>query len=460
MTVRNLKWTMALVVTMVMASQLNAATDAEWEARVQRLENRIAELESDKNGNWLNERRAEEIKSLVQDVLADADTRASLMADGAVAGHDGKHFFLASADGSFLLEFAGQIQFRWISNFENQDAAVSDDPDDHGFQVRRTKLNFSGHVEAGGKWEYDITLAGDRGNGDVEVEDVVIARKLADGLKLKFGKFKLPFLREELTSSKRQLAVDRSSVTEFFTLDRSEQIQLEITPADNIKAVVSFNDGADEEFSTIGADEVELSVTARIDVALAGNLKQMKDFAAWSGEPFGLFVGGAVHYQTGDAKNDGNGSSSGLANYFGWTIDGSVETNGLNIFAALMGNSHDADTGSGRFDGDQLGLLIQGGYMVIPDKVEPFVRFEWIDSDQAALTDDDAMLLTIGGNVYFKKHNAKLTVDVVLILDGDDFSSFSNDFTNSQDGDGLGFASGDSLTDDTVLVRIQFQLLF
>lgn len=459
MTVRNLNVAIALVVSMVVASQAHAATDAEWEARVQRLENRISELETDKNGNWLNERRAEEIKALVQDVLSDADTRASLMADGAVAGHDGKHFFLASADGSFLLEFAGQIQFRWISNFENDDTGVADG-DDHGFQIRRTKLNFSGHVEAAGKWDYEVVLAVDRTNGSVEAEDVVIARKLADGVKLKFGKFKLPFLREELTSSKRQLAVDRSSVTEFFTLDRSEQVALELTPMDNVKAVFSFNDGSDEEFSTIGADEVELSFTGRIDVALAGNLSQIKDFAAWSGEPFGAFIGAAFHYQTGDAKNDGLGSNEGETDYFSWTIDGSIETNGFNIFAAVMGNSHDADTGSGNFDGDQLGVLIQGGYMVIPDKLEPFVRFEYIDSDQAALADDDAMILTLGANWYMKKHNAKLTIDAVIILDGSDFGAFANDFTNSQDGDGLGFSSGDTVTDDTVLVRVQFQLLF
>ena len=54
---------------------------------------RIAELEAKMaqftNGDtWLTEQRADEIRGLVQDVLADADTRASLLQSGTSAGYD------------------------------------------------------------------------------------------------------------------------------------------------------------------------------------------------------------------------------------------------------------------------------------------------------------------------------------------------------------------------------------
>ena len=50
-------------------------------------------LHADATRDWLTEQRAEDIKELVQDVLADADTRASLMGSGLMAGwSDG--FFL------------------------------------------------------------------------------------------------------------------------------------------------------------------------------------------------------------------------------------------------------------------------------------------------------------------------------------------------------------------------------
>lgn len=449
---RRFLFTLAVVALSVPA----AADDAELQAKIDRLEKRLAEVEAKEAGNWLNERRAEEVKALIHEVLSDADTRASLLQDGAVAGHDGKNFFLASADESFLLELSGQIQFRYIANFENSDADDAD-KEDGGFQVRRTKLNFAGHVTAGPKWEYEVVLALDREDGNAFFEDVVISTEIMDGLEVKFGKFKLPFLREELTSSKRQLAVDRSSVTEFFTLDRAEQVQL-VYSQDMFNIVVSINDGADSEFTTIGADEVEFAITARVDVKLMGEWGQMKDYTSWSGEPNGLFLGGAVHYEAGDGRNAGMGQGNGLANYFAWTIDGSFESNGMNINAAFMGGHIDPDA-AGAMDRDMYGFLVQGGYN-INDTLEPFARFEWIDSDMGGMIDDEAMLLTLGANYYFKKHNAKLTVDVVILLDGDSFSAIGNPYGNSPDSDGLGFSTGDAHEEDNILLRTQFQLLF
>ena len=88
---------------------------------------RIDQLEAKQNDNWLTEQRADEIRGLVQDVLADADTRASLLAQGMSAGYE-DGFVLSSADANFLLRINGQLQTRWVYNssdgglgFLNQD---------------------------------------------------------------------------------------------------------------------------------------------------------------------------------------------------------------------------------------------------------------------------------------------------------------------------------------------------
>ena len=62
------------------------------------LQGEVAKLRNAGDENWLNERRAAEVKSLVKEVLADADTRASLLEGGMSAGHNGKNFFLASEE--------------------------------------------------------------------------------------------------------------------------------------------------------------------------------------------------------------------------------------------------------------------------------------------------------------------------------------------------------------------------
>ena len=61
----------------------------------ERMRDQIDVLRAETQQDWMTEQRAEQIKELVQDVLADADTRASLMGNGLMAGwSDG--FFLAS----------------------------------------------------------------------------------------------------------------------------------------------------------------------------------------------------------------------------------------------------------------------------------------------------------------------------------------------------------------------------
>lgn len=423
------------------------ATEAQLRAQVDALEKRLSQVENKGNENWLNERRAEEVKALIQEVLSDADTRASLMADGMTAGHDGK-FFLASNDGKFRMDIGGHFQFRYIFNLESDD----EDQNDDGFQARRTKLSVGGHVTAGPKWTYKLVIVADRsadGAGDsglVSVEDLEIGTKLTDNLGVKFGKFKLPFLREELTSSSRLLTVERGPATEFFTLDRAEQLQLGLT-TDMIKALVSISDGSDSETTDIGDDLVEIALTGRVDVKLAGDWKQWDDVSAWSGEAFAAFLGAAVHFEAGDGRNGGS------ANYLAWTVDGSIETNGLGIMAALTGGHTDNDSGAG--DRDMLGFMVQIGYMVIPDTLEPFIRWDYIDGDVDG--QDEASFVTVGFNYYFKKHNAKFTADVLWFTCGEDPSG--NPFGNSEVGSGLGF-SGDGATEDTALVRLQFQLLF
>jgi hypothetical protein len=421
------------------------------------LKTRIAQLEGAQQQSWLSERQAEQVKTLIRDVLSDADTRASLLQEGMTAGIDEKgKIFLKSADGSFNMNIGGQLQFRWIANFQNDDSAS--DGEDSGFQVRRTKLSFSGDATLGDrKWDYEVVLAADRTDGAVEVEDIAIGTELFDGVDVKFGKYKLPFLREELLSSKRQLAVERALVTEYFTLDRSEQLEFIVSPMDEIKWNISINDGADEEMSTVGSDPVEFALTSRIDAKIAGDWKQASDFVAWPEEEFALFIGGAIHWQTGDGSN-GDNSSESSADYLGWTVDALMEVGGFALNGAIMGGQISSDEGDVDVaDRDPMGYLVQGGYS-ITKQIQPFARWELIDDDDAAT--DDLQAVTVGVNYFWAKEKAKFTADVVWIYEGD--TPTGNPFGNGSTSDGLGFA-GDFATardDSMFILRTQFQLLF
>ena len=73
-----------------------AEQSVDVQAALKALKAEVAAMRSANSESWLNERRAEEVKALVREVLADAETRASLAEGGMSAGHNGKAFYLAS----------------------------------------------------------------------------------------------------------------------------------------------------------------------------------------------------------------------------------------------------------------------------------------------------------------------------------------------------------------------------
>ncbi len=83
--------------------------------RLDRIEAALQRLEANETDHWLTRRRADEIRALVSDVLADADTRTALKDTGLTGGWD-DGFFLQSADGNFRLEVSGQVQTRYVWN--------------------------------------------------------------------------------------------------------------------------------------------------------------------------------------------------------------------------------------------------------------------------------------------------------------------------------------------------------
>ena len=119
---------------------------------------------------------------------------------------------------------------------------------------------------------------------------------------------------------------------------------------------------------------------------------------------------------------------------------------------------HVEGNGSASFaDADQFGFLVQGGAFIIPDKLDLFARYEYLDLDgvlydppisaMMPVADDEINLVTVGMNYYFKKHTAKFTADIVWVLDP---------LPDSDTGAGLLRSS----EDDQLVFRTQIQLMF
>jgi hypothetical protein len=295
----------------------------------------------------------------------------------------------------------------------------------------------------------------DERTNDVWMDRAIASYELMENLWVRAGEDKAPFLREELIEPEKQLAVERSLVNELFTAGRVQGVWVEWHACEIAHLTASINDGYRSgelkgfaipavlgntpTSKGFDADASDFSITARADLKLMGEWSQASDFTAWSGEPLGIFVGGAVHYEvreTGDSIGVAGTLTGHNYDTLAWTIDASLEWQGLNIFAAVVGTEfyEDQPLAAGFPNPTPIAFLVQAGYQVLPDKLELFVRYEYIDMDVNPVAflgpgkEDTIGLLTFGANWYLNKHRTKLTTDVVWSMDP--LTTFTTGVTN------------------------------
>ncbi len=401
------------------------------------------------NQNAWSDQNADEVRALVAEMMNDAQTRSSLLQSGATAGHDGK-FFMGSADGNFRLNVGGQIQFRYLANFRDgtfpdnpaTDRDESDDDTTLGFQTRRTKIWFDGHIFDPNLY-YKISGAFERDGGDFVLEDAYVGYKFDNGLNLRWGQFKLPFMREELVSSTKQLAVERSNTNEFFNQGRSQGVQV-AWMNEQFRVTGAFSDGFRSANTDFNADPADYALTGRVEFLAMGDWKQFEEFTAFRGTANGLMIGGALHWE-----DDSEEVNNPVDDFVAYTLDASWQSDGWNLFGAITGASIDGDGPSG--DNDTFGFVVQGGVFMTEDW-ELFGRYDFTDGD----TLDDYSEITFGVNYYLHKQAAKFTFDVVWALDETVTSTGGPTSAVISTGSGL-LASDDS---DQFVLRAQFQLVF
>jgi hypothetical protein len=447
-------------------------TTSSANARIAALEQAVSDLMREKGENWLTEQRSNEIRAVVQDVLNDADTRASLQTSNATSGYkDG--FFIASPDGNFKLVINGENQLRWSYNalssrsmansintivppesggeltgsFNNVGVAKAV----YGFELRRVKLGFSGHVVDPG-WQYSITLAyqqyfgsnlnpvgaangsnstsgsladgggvtgGDNFGSGFSLENGFIQRDLGSGFAVKFGQFKSPLLREWLVTSRNQLSIERSIMNTLFTTGWTQGIELDWSN-DSLRAMVSYNDGANNANlgsisgtnvlgvtgDNLGVGFAQWAFTGRGEWKPFGSWQQFNDFSSMRGEEQGLLLGAAANWQRGGQQNvaetttdvtPGSGNAEGI--FLTWTVDATWELGGASVFGAwAMNTAYDLPLDNASIN--TYGAIVQGGYFV-SDNVEVFARWEWMNTAGTPENSPKSVQTPSGDNINY-----------------------------------------------------------
>jgi hypothetical protein len=421
----------------------------------------------------------------VDTVLRDAERRSSpamLQPEGFTAGYSHGKFLIQDASGNFTLNPNLQFQARYIFNFRDSDAAGAagggESVEQDGFEIRRMKIAFDGNI-FGRDLTYKFQWNADRNTGSLNLEDawarLALDRVFGDAASdfaIRAGQFKDPWNHEEITSSKRQLAVERSLLNYAIGGQLTKWVQGVALIWDDgpggspLRAEFGYSDGPNTRNTNFtntggglpatfpGEQGPQWGAFGRVEWLVAGDWKQYDDFSALGNTQDLLVFGAGASY-----------AEIGQADVLFHTFDVQYETGPLGIYAAYVGLYNEADGPIPGTDtdpgtaGDQpaiaghaydWGFLVQAGYM-LNKKWEVFGRYDhlFLDSNRLAPDSEDKFMeMTVGVNYFLNGHAAKFTVDGVWAPNGVPTGDFTGTGLLDPDGDEQQFA-----------VRAQFQLL-
>ena len=447
------------------------------EKRNKALEGQVAELKALEGEKWLSQERADQIRSIVSDVVADADARASLREDAMTAGwNDG--FFLASPDGRFKLQVSGLVQprFMWSHVRENQTDTTNPSgfvtpyviPDqvenNYGFDSNYNELTFKGHVFSPAV-EYmvrtNVTLnnsnylestptnpnsvVGSSSSGNLYLLDAWVRIGFADEWSFRFGQYRSPFAREQLVVESNQMAVNRSTVVRNFGLWYTQGVELQ-WQGDDLRWNVSVDDGGSANYA--GTDlhiasaspldspwwvqTASYSVTTRLEWKPFGSWRDFNSFTSPVGEQQGFLLGFAYHTQgSSPDQTISQSGNNGLPENYVDSFTGDLQWNlgGASVFASAFwtyidSNSSFYDNFSGTpanfapvKDTYAYGFTIQPSIYITP-KWEWFSRYEY----GYIQFGDVSGLATLGnpGGIQFQNPYNVVTTGLNWYIDGQD----------------------------------------
>ena len=354
--------------TLTSAGFAGSDTNADLQDRIDAaVEARIAELTVGTNNNWLNDARSDEIRGLVHDVLADADTRASLQGSGSNAGYnDG--FTVASSDGNWTLKMNGLLQTSW-SNVDDETV----DYDGWGFDAGNSWMNFSGTIA--GDYSYNVRYNWDDSSLELGAN---ASFAVGDGWGLTMGTQKLATARISLIDDQNQLGINDEDyvVGNGVTLDYT---------GDQMRAWIQLvNAGLDG-----GANnDSQYAWNIRAEYMVEGNWGQFDQFTSADGGAVGTLIGFSY------ASIDSNGGDDGDSE---WTIDAQMQFGGSNLYVAYNEESPDA--------GDDTDTLYVAYGIYLNTDWEAYVQYE-------DASDSDDPRWVIGMNNYWAGQNARWSTEV------------------------------------------------
>ena len=434
--------------------------------QISELKAEIAALKGNQGEQWLTEQRADQIRGVVQDVLADSNTRSSFQqAGGATAGYN-NGFFISSADGNYSLKINAleQVRFVWNNTYQGKtDGPDGNDANQWGFENRRTQAFFSGNV-VDPSWKYLVGIAYDSQNdpysadaGNFGLYYAMVTKTFGDGFSVSVGQMNVPFTVESNLFNAGSTQMGDYSIFEYMFGAGQQVGAMAKLEKDAFRVSGGWYNIVQTDVSgTIGqswdnADNQSIAIASRAEYKVAGTWDQFSKESSFKGEEFGLLIGGGVIWQNGRAQNS---DSTYNANPLGLTADAQAKFGGFNLIGQFLWQDGYPGTDS---SSSVWGFNVQGGAFITED-LEVFGAWAYADTSDSSVdgtpnTGGTTNYLQTGANWYFAKNSIKATVMGIIPLNND----------AAQGGNLRGFDGGVGLSDggdNNFSLVCQLQVMF
>jgi hypothetical protein len=400
-------------------------------AQINQLKAEIASLKAAQGDQWLTEQRAEQIRGVVQDVLADSSTRSSFQGAAATSGYD-NGFFLSSADGNFKLKVNAleQVRFTWGNGYgATGNGPNADTNNQWGFENRRTQVFFSGNV-VDPSWKYLVGMAIDSqpdpyvrgsiyslftGDPQFQLYYAQITKDLGDGFSVTVGQQNAAFTLQSQLFNAGMTQMGEYSIFEYaFGLGQQVGISAK-WEKDAFRAMGGYYNAAYTPLGLGGAyqwnndNNQSVALTGRAEFKMAGSWDQFSKESSFKGEEFGLVGGAGIFWQNARAQNDQ--PPYGFAPV-GITVDANAKFGGFNAIAQVIWQNSYAFQDP---NASTWGFNLQGGAFLTED-LELFGAWNYNNIGIIGETGIASNFLQLGGNWYFAKNNMKMTVLATIPL--------------------------------------------
>jgi len=364
------------------------------------------------------------VKKIVQTVASAAAVVLFLggvaHAEGFLLGEEGKGITVKAAENTDL-----NVRIRLQPRFDAGDLIKSDETTptsyegETDFYLRRIRLELGGHIVK--NLRFNLTLEGDKNSkapgkssNEVKILYAYGDYKIADPFSIRFGKAKLPYSRVSLTSSSKQLLIERPFSTEDAKKLFDDYYQAHLLLHGKIAggAVAYSLAGGDgwEPGSSVNGKTVHKSgplYAARLELS-PPEWAEKSQSDAHLGKGRHLTVGAnyaaqdGIEYASSPFEEDRSLWGADLSGHWeGFTFQGEY-----NAWKEEFTDPSSADK-------EPKGWYVQAGYFIPGVNVEPAVRYEVYEQDSNK-TDTEQRTVTVGVNWYLKGHSVKLSANYAM----------------------------------------------